>query len=407
MLMLSCKNYGGAEIERCAERRDNGYWRCDEWADECSYRCWGRQPGKFLCHALVWTAKWLCKAYHCCAHKVCVSWKLTKALGCVLYVGPLCGGDFIAKLFGKLLGFKLPARTTPMSPFGPAIAYGGYIDDRGEETERPVMMCWTEAADPLIGSSGLRLRYEQLRHYSSAFHTMLPQFTTRSVDGEVSHRGPALTFFCNRFFLAWTARNPGHRIHVMQSADGGESWSNRVTLAASSPSGPALAVFKNRIHLAWRAKPREGSYLKVMSSADGVRWEHETRVLGRAESGPALATLGPLLFIAWSGKDDYRLNVRSSQDGVGFEDHVTLDETTDARPALGAYGGHLYLAWKQTGRDGLIKLMRSSNGTQWEPVTVSLLPEWPLNTGKPALASTNRGLIIGWANPHLHVAGRR
>jgi hypothetical protein len=404
MLMLPCKNYAGAEIERCAERRDDGYWRCDEWAGDWSYKCrW--QPAKFFWHALVWIAKWFGKAYHWFAHKVCVSWKLTKALVCVLYVGSFSIANSTAKVFGKTLGFDVQARTSPMSPFGPALAYGSYIDDRGGETKRPLIMCWTEAADPMTGSSGLRLRYEQLRHYSSVFHTMLPQFTTRAVDGEMSHRGPALTFFNNRFFLAWTGKDSGHRINVIQSSDGGDTWSTRVTLDASSPAGPALAVFKNRIYLAGRGKPREGSYLKIMLSGDGIRWENETRVLGRAESGPALATLGPLLFIVWNGKDDYRLNVRSSQDGVAFENHVTLEERTDASPALGGYGGHLYLAWRERSRDGVIKLMRSRNGTHWERVKVSLLPDWPLNTGKPALASTNKGLIMGWANPNLHIGG--
>jgi hypothetical protein len=142
-----------------------------------------------------------------------------------------------------------------------------------------------------------------------------------------------------------------------------------------------------------------------MLSGDGIRWENETRVLGRAESGPALATLGPLLFIVWNGKDDCRLNVRSSQDGVAFENHVTLEERTDARPALGDCAGHLYLAWRERSGDGVIRLMRSRNGTHWEKVKVGLLPDWPLNTGKPALASTNKGLIMGWANPNLHIGG--
>jgi hypothetical protein len=407
MLILACRNYAGVEIEKCAERRDDGYWRCDEWADDWSYKCCGWRPVKFFCLALVWTVKWFCKAYHWFAHKVCVSWKLTKAVVCVLYVGSFSMANSTTKVFGKILGLHVQVGTSPMSPFGPALAYGSYIEDRGEETKTPIIMCWTEAADPITGSSGLRLRYEQLRHYSSAFHTMLPQFTTKAVDGEVSHRGPALTFLNNRFFLAWTGKDAGHRINVMQSFDGGDTWSNRVTLDTSSASGPALAVFRNRIYLAWRVKPREGSYLKIMSSGDGIRWQNETKVLGRAESGPALASLGVLLFIVWNGKDDYRLNVRSSQDGFAFENHVTLEETTDARPALGAYEGHLYLAWKERSRDGVIQLMRSRSGTHWEKLKLNLFPDWPLNTGEPALACTNRGLIIGWANPNLHIAGTR
>jgi hypothetical protein len=308
---------------------------------------------------------------------------------------------------GKILGFSALVPTNPTSPFGPAVAYGRYVNDEGEETDRPLIMCWTETADPLIGSSGLRLRYEQLRHYSSAFHTVLPQFTTKVVDSEVSHRGPALTFYKNTFFLAYTGKDREHRIHVMQSSDGGNRWLNKVTLNATSLSGPALAVFNNRIYLAWKGKPREGSYLNIMSSVDGITWENEVSVMGRAHSGPALSTLGTMLFIAWNGLDDYRLNLKSSRDGISFENQVTLQETTDARPGLCAYGRHLYLAWKERGSEGEIKLMRSMHGTHWEMVSVKLLPDWPLNTGQPALASASEGLIIGWANKKLHIAGRR
>lgn len=402
MTMLPCAAYAGAEIEKCAERRDNGYWKCDEWADDWHYKCPNWQPGKFVCHALVRIVTGVCKAYHWSAHKVCVSWKLAKVLLCVLYVGSIS----IPKLFGKILGFDILTITGPTSPFEPALAYGRYINDEGEETERQVIMCWAETADPMVGSSGLRLRYEQLRHYSSPFHNVLPQFTTKSVDGEVSHRGPALTFFNNIFFLAWTGKDPEHILNIMQSSDGGDTWSNKVALNGSSLSAPALVAFKNRIYLAWKSKPREGSYLRIMSSTDGITWENETRVAGRAESGPALASLGAILFIAWNGKDNHKLNILSSQDGIAFDNHVTLQESIDARPALCSYGKHLYLAWKEKSPEGLIKMMRSTNGTNWEKVSVKLLPDLPLNTGKPALTSASKGLIIGWTNPHLHIAGR-
>jgi hypothetical protein len=193
----------------------------------------------------------------------------------------------------------------------------------------------------------------------------------------------------------------------MQSSDGGDTWLNKVTLNASSLSGPTLAVFNNRIHLAWISKPRQGSYLNIISSIDGITWENETRVTARAESGPALATLGSLLFIAWNDKDDYMVNIMLSRDGLSFENRVTLQGITDAKPALCTYGRHLYVAYKEKGREGLIRLMRSTNGIEWEMVSEKLLPDKPLNTGKPALASCTEGLIIGWTNPTLHIAGRR
>jgi hypothetical protein len=148
-------------------------------------------------------------------------------------------------MWGKILGFDVLVPPNPTSPFGPAVAYGRFITDEGKETDRPLIMCWTETGDPLTGSSGLRLRYEQLRHYSSPFHTVLPQFSIKAVDGELSHRGPALTFLKNEFFLAYTGKDEEHRIHVMKSSDGGNRWVNTVTLNASSLSGPALTVWNN------------------------------------------------------------------------------------------------------------------------------------------------------------------
>jgi len=39
MVILPCRAYAGREIEECAERRDNRYWKCDEWADDWYYKC--------------------------------------------------------------------------------------------------------------------------------------------------------------------------------------------------------------------------------------------------------------------------------------------------------------------------------------------------------------------------------
>ena len=403
MAVRSCTLYARAEIEKCAEKRDNGYWRCDEWAEEWSFRCSRWRPVAFICRALVWIVELLCKTYCWCAHKVCVSFKFPKVMLCALYITSMA----LPRMCEKILSFDALVPTNPTSPFGPAIAYGRYVNDEEEETDKPIIMCWTETADPLIGSSGLRLRYEQLRHYSSPFHTVLPQFTVKVVDSEVSYRGPALTFFKNTFLLAYTGKDREHSIHVIQSSDGGNTWSNKVRLNVSSLSGPALAVFNNRIYLAWKSKPREGSYLNIISSIDGITWENEQRVVGRSHSGPALATLGSMLFIAWNGVDDYRLNLKSSRDAVSFENQVSLQGTTDARPGLCAYGRHLYLAWKERGRNGEIKLMRSMHGAHWEEVSTKLLPDEPLNTGLPALTSASEGLIIAWTNKKLHIAGRR
>jgi hypothetical protein len=96
-----------------------------------------------------------------------------------------------------------------------------------------------------------------------------------------------------------------------------------------------------------------------------------------------------------------------SRDGLSFENRVMLEGTTDVKPALCTYGRHLYVAWKEKGREGLIRLMRSTNGIDWETVSEKLLPDRPLNSGQPALASCTEGLIIGWTNPKLHIAGRR
>jgi len=124
MVILPCRAYAGREIEKCAERRDNRYWKCDEWADDWYYKCPRWQPGKFVCYAIFGTVKWFSKAYCWSAHKVCVSWKYTKILRCVLYVS----SNALQRLFGKILGFHTLAIPSPTSPFAPAIVYGGWWD---------------------------------------------------------------------------------------------------------------------------------------------------------------------------------------------------------------------------------------------------------------------------------------
>jgi len=119
MAMLPCGAYAKAETEKCAQSRDNGYWRCDEWADDWCYKCPSWQPGKFMCYAFVCRAKWLTKACHRSAHKVCVSFEFTKVFLCVLYVSSLS----LPRLFGKILGFDTLAIPSPTSPFGPALNF--------------------------------------------------------------------------------------------------------------------------------------------------------------------------------------------------------------------------------------------------------------------------------------------
>jgi hypothetical protein len=402
MAILLCASHTKSKLENCAEIRDNGYWKADEWANDRYFRCPKWHPARFFCCIPIWIMKVIRKTGHWLLHMVRFTFKLPRFLLCITYAGPLA----ITTWFGKILGFDMPGTTSPSSPFGPAVAYGRHRILEGEERSTPIIMCWTETADTGVGSVGLRLRYEQLQYYPSPFHNALPQYKTKSVDGEVSHRGPALAFFRDRFFLAWIGKEKAHSINILQSYDGGDMWANKLTLDISSTSSPALAALKNRLCLAWRSKPRQGSYLNIMSSADGMKWVNATRLPARASSGPALATMGATLFVAWSDKDSHRLCVRSSQDGVFFDNEVILDETTDVRPALGTDEKYLYLAWKEKRGDGLIRILRSRTGIDWHKLPASPLPDSPLDSGHPALASSGRGLIIGWANPTLHIAGK-
>jgi hypothetical protein len=402
MALLPCVLYTKSKLERCAEIRDNGYWKADDWANDKYYKCPNWQPARFLCSIPVWIIKIIRKAFHWLFYMVRFAFKLPRFFICITYAVPLA----ITTWFGRVLGFDMPATTNPSSPFGPAVAYGRHRILEGEERSTPIIMCWTETADTRVGSVGLRLRYEQLQYYPSPFHNALPQYKTKSVDGEVSHRGPALAFFRDRFFLAWIGKEKAHNINITQTYDGGDSWANKITLDISSTSSPALAAFKNRLYLAWRSKPSQGSYLNVMSSADGMGWVNVTKLPARAASGPALAAMGSMLYVAWSDKNSHKLCIRSSQDGILFDNEVILEEGTDDRPALGTDEKYLYLAWKEKPDDGLIKLLRSRTGIEWHKLPASPLPASPLTSGHPALASSGRGLIIGWANPTLHIAGK-
>jgi len=402
MAIFPCAAYTKSKLERCAEKRDNSYWKADEWTNDKYYKCPKWQPARFLCCIPFWIIKVIRKAFYWLIHKVRFTFTLPRFFMCIAYVVPLS----LTTWFGRILGFDVPAPASPSSPFGPAVAYGRHRILEGEERSTPIIMCWTETADTRVSHAGLRLRYEQLQYYPSPFHNALPQYKTKSVDGEISHRGPALAFFRDRFFLAWIGKEKAHHVNIIQSYDGGDTWANKLILHISSTSSPALAAFKNRLHLAWRSKPREGSYLNVMSSADGMRWTNATKLPARAASGPALVAMGSMLYIAWSDKESRRLCVRSSQDGIFFENEVILEEGTDVRPALGTDEKYLYLAWRENSDAGLIEILQSRSGADWHRLPVSPLPDWPLNTGQPALASSGRGLIIGWANPTLHIAGK-
>jgi hypothetical protein len=201
-------------------------------------------------------------------------------------------------------------------------------------------------------------------------------YPRKTVLGDQSTNGPALTHRTGQLLLGWTGVG-NLRLNFMSSTDGAV-FSGKVTLGDTSPSALALSVFRGRYVVAWRGVGN--NRLNVMQSLDGRTWTDKVTLNETTESSPALAVFGDLLCIAWRGVGNNQLNIMLSTNGRDWAAKRTLSDTTTSGPALVVLNRRLLLAWRGVANN-LLNVMRSFNGsTFFGKVT---LPETTLS--KPSL----------------------
>jgi hypothetical protein len=235
-----------------------------------------------------------------------------------------------------------------------------------------VLLSWT-------GVGNLRL------NFMSSTNGLI--YSNKVTLGETSPVAPALTVFQNRFIVAWIGVG-NNRLNILQS-NNGLSWANKVTLGDTSQSSPALAVLGNQLFIAWRGVGN--NQLNVMRSSDGVHWGNKVTLGDTTTSGPGLATLGNRLLLAWRGVGNNQLNVLRSSNGSTFTNKVTLGETTVSKTGLHASGGRAFLTWQGVG-NRFLNVLASTNGTAWTSKQTS--KETCIDG--PVITNLGNRLVWGW-----------
>jgi hypothetical protein len=205
-------------------------------------------------------------------------------------------------------------------------------------------------------------------------------------------------------WIAWTGTNRGRTLNLF-SGDRSNVFNRKIVRPNdSSRVGPALAVLHNRLYLAYQGNDDR---LYVVAGADNPGAVAHGVGAETASSGPGLTAYADRLYLAWAGTDGLGLlNVMSSADGVNWDNKWTFSHDTSgfAPAVIGADSGLLYLAWVGTNPARslnlaavqLSSLVRANpDGQFFRKLT------YPSGSiGPPALAPTNRGydLIMAWAD---------
>jgi hypothetical protein len=208
---------------------------------------------------------------------------------------------------------------------------------------------------------------------------------------ETSIAGPAMAFYRNRFYLAWTGTDQAHSINIQSTADG-VTFTGKVTLPATSIAAPALAVYQDRLFLSWTGTDAAHS-LNVMSSRDGMSFSNKVTLQEQSAFGPAIAGSAARLTLGWTGTDG-RLNVRSSADGRSFGSRVTLDDRSIAGPGMAAQGVlPMYVAFTGTDAEHRLNMLSSCDARTFSGKVVFAETSF---TG-PSLGFRSNDLWMAWA----------
>lgn len=135
-------------------------------------------------------------------------------------------------------------------------------------------------------------------------------------------------------FIAWI--DSKQNINVSSSTNNGQTWQSLPSPGQTSPFSPALAYFKNNLYLAWTGtgSPK----LNVMSYGGGTQWTNQQTPGDQCNAGPALAASEHVLCMAHAGNDDtHSLNISCSSNGSNWNPQINFDlkgEITVQSPAL-------------------------------------------------------------------------
>lgn len=156
-----------------------------------------------------------------------------------------------------------------------------------------------------------------------------------------SYHRPALAFFGNRYYLAWTGTNSAHpHVHMIRSTNAsGTSWGDHLRFDggsstrpdAMSRDAPTLLSANGKLHVVWVGTNQPGRF-RWITSTNGTTWQ-DKRILADAGQGrqsnhaPAITYHNGRYYLFWVGygsEQNVHVLRSTSASGSAWVDHARL-----------------------------------------------------------------------------------
>ena len=224
-------------------------------------------------------------------------------------------------------------------------------------------------------------------------------------DTDRSDHSPSLAQLNGKLYIAWTGTDSEHHINVMESADGGVTWTNKVTFRdeprrARSDDAPFLFSDGRALFLVWSGRG-SNRHMFIMEN-DGSGWDPKRTVnsVDSSDHTPSLAYFNERFYIAWTGRDSERhVNVMSSRTGRFWSGKRTfttepIRARSDDGPKLRVVGDELYLVFSGRGSARHVFTMATRDGATWLPK----ISQTPASEFTPDIAQHADRVFLAWAD---------
>jgi hypothetical protein len=277
---------------------------------------------------------------------------------------------------------------------------------------------WTDATDPAPSSSAPHAAVAWVGTNGS--HSLNVMLSTNGLNygskitlSQSSDISPAvLVNWVNNqavVTIAWVGTSSSQSLYVLHDVYGALGTPQELTLSTqSSNAAPTLAEFGNQIWLAWTA-PDASHTLHVMSlGANGVTPGADTALTGVPGSGagPRLVTdtQDNDLWLVYQEQTTRKIDIVSSTDGVSWQRALGLPVVWTTNDSPGAVvipsppngESPYYVAWANT-TTNTVELMGSSTVTHWGPLPTSLAANGAHSVAIGSIGAPHL-LVIAWTN---------
>jgi len=269
---------------------------------------------------------------------------------------PIVVGDF---------NFTRTIRKPPFGPYEPYYIMEEYFNEIGWTLcgRDDIELIWVGKREKFPGAIG------ELRAIDFAPGD---EFNTNFGIGQraQSSDGPSLFNLNGRLYIAWSGYGDDNRLQLISSTNG-LVWDDKIYIApTASKTSPSLTYFNNKFYIAWTTLQ---NYLNIMSSSDGVNWGNKIKFKTEpntaiSNDGPSLLVANNRLYIIWSGAgSQHRLFWMSTANGTTWtaREEVRDSGSSNHSPSITYFKNKFYVGWTSLTDPFYLKIISSSNGIEW------------------------------------------